>query len=102
MNSHWYLPPYSFLGFNLRTADEALSSEEGEQLRAGVATVPRGDALQGCLLPELFLLLAVRQHSHPGSGVAVKMQEVHAGLKPSRWGCNLGFSPKYPCLLLNS
>lgn len=64
-----------------------------------MATVPRSDALQGTLLPDLFLLLAVRRCSHLGSGVGAKMQEAHVVSEPPKWVCDLGFSAKYPCLL---
>lgn len=55
-----------------------------------------------CLLSDLLLLLGVRGHSHIGTGVRAKMQEAHLVPEPPKWGCGLGFSLKYPCLLLNS
>jgi len=50
-----YFPPYSFLGFDLRAADEAQSWEDREQLGASVAAVTlpacRGDTPQGVPAP---------------------------------------------------
>lgn len=55
MRSRSYFPPYSFPGFDLRTADEAQSSEDGERLGASVAAVTlparRGDTPRGALTP---------------------------------------------------
>lgn len=58
-----YFPPYSLLGFDLRTADEAQSWEDREQPGASMAalTLPacRADSLRGAPAPAHLPLLAL-------------------------------------------
>lgn len=100
------LSSYSFLGFNLRTA-EAQSSEGGEQLGSNVAAVTlpayQGDALQGMPAPALLLLHAVgfRRAFTPQEWCRSKAagshsQEAHVVPQPPKQGYRLRFSPKYP------